>query len=76
MISRTAILAQIALRNLFGSLLNLFVGSIILFGTVLLVVGGSLFDTLDRSLSKSIVGSVTGHLQLYSSRSKDSLEVY
>ena len=76
MLSRVAVLVQIALRNLFGSLLNLFVGSIILFGTVLLVVGGSLFDTLDRSLSKSIVGSVTGHLQIYSSRSKDNLEVY
>jgi len=76
MLSRTFVLVQIALRNLFGSLLNLFVGSIILFGTVLLVVGGSLFDTLDRSLSKSIVGSVTGHLQLYSTRSKDNLEVY
>ncbi len=76
MLSRIAVLVQIALRNLFGSLLNLFVGSIILFGTVLLVVGGSLFNTLDRSLSKSIVGSVTGHLQLYSSRSKDNLEVY
>lgn len=76
MFSRLVVLTQIALRNLFGSLLNLFIGAIIFGGTVLLVVGGSLFDTLDRSLSKSIVGSVTGHLQVYSSRSKDNLEVY
>lgn len=76
MLSRLTVLIQIALRNLFGSLLNLFIGAIIFGGTVLLVVGGSLFDTLDRSLSKSIVGSVTGHLQVYSSRSKDNLEVY
>ncbi len=41
-----------------------------------MVVGGSLFDTLDESLSGSIVGSTTGHLQVYSGRSKDPLEVY
>jgi ABC-type lipoprotein release transport system permease subunit len=75
-LSRLNVLVQIALRNLFGSLLNLFVGAIIFFGTVLLVVGGSIFDTLDHSLSKSIVGSTTGHMQIYSSRSKDSLEIY
>ena len=66
MLSRLIVLTQIALRNLFASPLNLLVGLIILIGTVTLVVGGSLFNTLDRSLSKSIVGSVTGHLQIYS----------
>lgn len=76
MFSTLRVLIQVAFRNLLGSLLSLFVGSIIFGGTVLLVVGGSVFSTLDKSLSKSIVGSVTGHLQLYSAASKDQLEVY
>lgn len=76
MFSTLLVLVQVALRNLAGSLLSLFVGSIIFFGTVLLVVGGSVFDTLDKALSKSIVGSVTAHLQLYSASSKDELQVY
>ena len=57
MFSTFKVLLQVSLRNLVGSLLSLFVGSIIFGGTVLLVVGGSIFDTLDKSLSKSIVGT-------------------
>ena len=76
MFSTFTVLVQVALRNLVGSLLSLFVGAIIFFGTVLLVVGGSVFDTLDKALSKSIVGSVTGHMQVYSASSKDDLQVY
>lgn len=70
------ILVRIALANITSSLLNVFVGSVLLFGTALLVVGGSLFSTLDGSLSRSIVDSVTGNLQVYAARSKDPLEVY
>lgn len=76
MFAKLSILIQIALRNLFASLLNVFIGAILFFGTALMVVGGSIFDNLDESLSNSIVGSVTGHLQVYSGRSKDQLEVY
>ena len=76
MISKIGILFQIAFRNLFSSLLNVFIGVVILLGTTLLVLGGSLFATLDTSLSKSIIGSVTGHLQVYASKSKDALSVY
>lgn len=70
------VLVRIALANITSSLLNVFIGSVLLFGTALLVVGGSLFTTLDGSLSRSIVNSVTGHLQVYAARSKDPLEVY
>jgi ABC-type lipoprotein release transport system permease subunit len=70
------VLVRIALANITSSLLNVFVGSVLLFGTALLVVGGALFQTLDGSLSRSIVDSVTGHLQVYAARSKDPLEVY
>ena len=76
MFSKTVILVRIALANIFSSMLNVFVGVVLLFGAALLVVGGSLFSTLDEALSKSIVGSITGHLQVYGARSKDPLEIY
>jgi ABC-type lipoprotein release transport system permease subunit len=76
MLSRTLILVRIAFANLFSSFLNVFVGAVLFLGAMLLVVGGAVFGTLDRSLSKSVVGSITGHLQIYSARSKDKLEVY
>lgn len=76
MLSTLQILVRISIANIFSSALNLFVGLVLLFGAALLVVGGSLFSTLDDSLSKSIVDSITGHLQVYAARSKDPLEIY
>jgi ABC-type lipoprotein release transport system permease subunit len=76
MFSKTAILLRIAVANIFSSMLNVFVGVVLLFGAALLVIGGSLFSTLDEALSKSIVGSITGHMQVYGARSKDALEIY
>ncbi len=76
MFSKALVLARIAFANIFSSLLNVFVGVVLLFGAALLVVGGSLFTTLDGALSRSIVSSVTGHLQVYGARSRDPLEIY
>ena len=42
---------------------------------MLVVVGTSLLDSVISSMSRSIIGSVSGHIQVYSSRSKDPLEV-
>src|SRR6516164_5582297 len=70
------ILIRIALRNLFASKLNLIIGGIILVGTVLVVVGGALLDSMDQSMSRSIIGSVAGHIQIYSAKSKDELALY
>ncbi len=76
MFSNLQVLARIAVANIFSSALNLLVGLVLLFGSALLVVGGAFFSTLDDSLSRSIVDSITGHLQVYASRSKDPLEIY
>jgi ABC-type lipoprotein release transport system permease subunit len=66
----------IALRNLFASRLKtLIVGGIILFGSMLVVVGTALVDSLDTAMSRSIIGSVAGHIQVYSAKSKDELAV-
>jgi ABC-type lipoprotein release transport system permease subunit len=70
------VIAQIAFRNLFASRLKtLIVGGIILFGGFLVVLGTSLLDSVDQSMKKSIVGSVAGDIQVYSSASKEELDV-
>src|SRR4051794_7936832 len=69
-------IVQIAFRNLFASRWKtLIVGGIIFFGALLVVVGTSLVDSIDRAMSRSIIGSVAGHIQVYSAKSKDDLEV-
>jgi ABC-type lipoprotein release transport system permease subunit len=70
------VIVQIALRNLFASRLKtLIVGGIILFGSMLVVVGTALVDSVDASMSRSVIGSVAGHIQVYSAKSKDELTV-
>ncbi len=71
------VLLQVAFRNLFASRARtLIVGGIVLFGAVLVVVGSSLLDSVDRGMRGSIQGSLAGHLQVYSARSKDDLALY
>jgi ABC-type lipoprotein release transport system permease subunit len=70
------LIVQIALRNLFASRLKtLIVGGIILFGSMLVVVGTALVDSLDAAMSRSIIGSVAGHIQVYNAKSTDELAV-
>ncbi|MFZ5469596.1 MAG: ABC transporter permease [Myxococcota bacterium] len=76
MIARALVLVQIALRNLFASPINLVIGGLITVGTMAVVVGGALLDSLDSAMSRSVIGSVAGHLQVYSSESKDELALY
>jgi ABC-type lipoprotein release transport system permease subunit len=65
------LLLRISLRNLFASFLNVVIGLIILVGTLFFVVGGSLVDSIDSAMSRSIIGSVAGHAQVYEASSKD-----
>ncbi len=70
------VIVVIAFRNLFASRLKtLIVGGIILFGSMLVVVGTALVDSVDASMSRSIIGSVTGHIQVYNAKSADELAV-
>ena len=70
------LLMQVAFRNLFTSKINLLIGGIIFFGTLLVVVGGALLDSMDSAMSRSIIGSVAGHLQVYSDESRDELGLF
>jgi ABC-type lipoprotein release transport system permease subunit len=70
------VIALIAFRNLFASRLKtVIVGGIILFGAFLVVLGTSLLDSINDAMSRSIIGSVAGHVQVYSAKSKDELTV-
>jgi len=69
------ILVQIALRNLFTSTLNLVIGGIILVGTALVVAGGAMLDSIDGAMTRSLIGSGTGDLQVYSSQAKEDLDL-
>lgn len=74
--STLRILLQIAWRNLFSSLMNLVIGLLVFLGTVLLVVGDAALDSVDRAMTSSIISSAAGHIQVYSSRSKDDLSLF
>lgn len=75
-IATFGVITKIAFRNLFASRLKTFiVGGIILFGALLVVVVGSFVDSIVAGMRRSIVGSVAGDIQVYSSKSKDPLEV-
>lgn len=70
------VVLQIALRNLLANRWKtLIVGGIIGFGAFLVVLGTSLLDSVDRAMSRSIIGSVAGNIQVYSSASKEDLDV-
>ena len=70
------ILIQIAVRNLFSKFLNVVIGCIIFIGTFLFVIGSSMLNSMDNAMSKSIIGSVAGHIQVYSSKSKEELSLF
>ena len=66
------LLLQTSFRNIFSSFLNVVIGLIILAGTFFFVVGGSLVDSMDKAMSRSIIGSVAGNAQVYQASSQDS----
>ena len=75
-IATLRVILEIAFRNLFASRWKtLIVGGIIGFGAFLVVVGTSLVDGVDRAMRRSITGSIAGHIQVYSNKSKDDLEI-
>jgi len=76
LLDTTAVVIQIAFRNLFANRWKtLIVGGIIGFGALLVVLGTSLLDSVDHAMSRSIIGSVAGNIQVYSSLSKEDLDV-
>lgn len=55
---------------------SLIVGGLMGFGAFLVVLGGSLQSSLERSMRMSIVESVTGDVQMYAKDAKDQLAMF
>ncbi len=74
---KLSVVVRIAFRNLFANRLKtVIVGGIVFFGALLVVVGGSFLDSLNDSMSRSVIGSVAGHIQIYSAKSKEDLALF
>lgn len=77
MLAQLRVLLQIALRNLTSNIWKtIIVGPIILFGTFLFVLLNGLLDSVSSTMEKSIIQSVSGHLQVYDSRARDRLALF
>ncbi|HET8540837.1 MAG TPA: FtsX-like permease family protein [Anaeromyxobacter sp.] len=73
----TRVLFRIAFRNLAASpVRTAILGAIVLVGSLIVVVGSSVLDSIDRGMRTSIQGSLGGHVQVYDARSEGALELY
>lgn len=71
------ILLRIAFRNLVASRVRtVIIGLIVLTGSLIVVVGASILDSIDRGMKTSIQGSLGGQLQVFNAASDDQLELY
>ncbi len=71
------IIWRIALRNILSNKVkSSIVGSIMVFGTMLLVIGTAMLDSVESSMQKVVTSSLAGQLQVYSSKSKDELSLF
>jgi ABC-type lipoprotein release transport system permease subunit len=71
------VISRIAFRNLVASRVRtVIIGLIVLVGALIVVVGASLMESIDRGMRTSIQGSLGGQLQVYQSTSEGQLELY
>jgi ABC-type lipoprotein release transport system permease subunit len=76
-LERLRILLLISLRSVVAHRVKSgIVGGIMFFGTFLLVVGGSMLDSIEDSMSRSVTASMAGNLQVYSSKAEDKLSLF
>ena len=52
------------------------VGALLVLGTVLVTCGVALLDNVEESISRSVIESLAGHLQIYDAKAKDQLAIY
>ncbi|MCG3174223.1 MAG: hypothetical protein GMKNLPBB_02451 [Myxococcota bacterium] len=71
------LIARLSLHNLLNHRVkSLIIGVIILMGSFLVVVGTAMLDSIESSMSRSIISSLAGHLQVYSNKGKDELAIF
>ena len=72
-----ALAINMAFQSLFAhKAKSLIVGSLLGLGTVLVTCGIALLDNIENSISKSVIESLSGHLQIYDRDAKDKLAIY
>ncbi|MBF0298245.1 MAG: ABC transporter permease [Oligoflexia bacterium] len=70
------LIIHLSIKHLFVRKTKTFlIGSIILFGTLFMVLGDALVESMISSMSNSIVSSITGNIQIYSSQTDEKLSV-
>lgn len=74
---RARVLLQVALGNLAAhKIRNAIVGSIMIFGTALVVVGLALLGSVEASMSESIIATLAGHIQVQQAGARDDLAIF
>lgn len=77
LLDKLRMLAVVSVRNVYShKVKSSIVGLIIFFGTVLVVLGTALIDSIERGMAQSITASLAGHLQIYSDEAKDELALF
>lgn len=70
-------LLRLALRNLrLHWVRTMIVGFLLTVGTFLVVFGQASLDAIHAGMQRSVVDTLSGHLQIYSSKAKNDLELY
>ena len=76
-VQRVALVLTLAIRNLWSHRIKtIIVGTILAFGTFLVIVGTSLIDSIEHAMEESITQSVSGQFQIYSSEGRDELALF
>ncbi len=72
-----SLIMKVAFRNLWlYRVKTLVIGTLLCLGTFLGVIGFSLLRDVEGSMRESIIGSIAGHLQIYSNKAKDDLALF
>ncbi len=75
--SAFGLVLQMAMRSLVAHAgRSAFVGAILVLGTMLVMVGLALLDSIEESMASSITESMTGDLQVYSNQGRDDLALF
>lgn len=68
---------KIAFRNILAhKIKTAIIGSIIVFGTTLAIVGNSIVDAIASGMQNSLTQSITGEIQVYSKNAKEKISVF
>lgn len=75
--SKVMVLAGIAWRNVLAHRVkSAIVGSLLFFGSFLVVTGKSLVDSIESAMAQSITSSLAGDIQVYDKNAEDQLALF